>query len=429
MRRWDRLIDGYVAEYRARGIGAATVSHTRAGLERWGRWLKPAPAAVDRADRRRADRALHRQLRDLPGQGHGLRDLQRDARLRGLPRARGPMDEQPDALDARAQGHPVLTAAAAARSRRHAGLWREADNRRGACSPHLWLTVLALLYGTGLRRGELGRLDLGCFDQSTARSGSMVVRPAWSAWCRCRRSSGRASRRTCRAGTTGSSATPRLASGRCWSAAWQAPDGADDQQRDPPARTRSRRHGREPAPVPAHLCVRSARGRGPPPRGPAGARARGVIATTVRYAHLADPLRREAIDPHPLNAWLSLCQGAAWHRALDPLIEGYLSVPRQGQPQDPADHRRRALSLKRAVSGLELMRPGTRRDGDARGLPALARGRTARRPHGHVHRQVPEPRARPPRVRLAQRSCDRNVLDGFTLRHTLRESRALSSHP
>ena len=34
-------------------------------------------------------------------------------------------------------------------------LWREAGKRRGECSAHLWVTVLALLYGTGLRRGEL----------------------------------------------------------------------------------------------------------------------------------------------------------------------------------------------------------------------------------------------------------------------------------
>ncbi len=44
-------------------------------------------------------------------------------------------------------------------------LWREAASRRGEHGTHLWVTVLALLYGTGLRRGELERLDIDRFDR------------------------------------------------------------------------------------------------------------------------------------------------------------------------------------------------------------------------------------------------------------------------
>jgi hypothetical protein len=29
-----------------------------------------------------------------------------------------------------------------------------------------------------------------------------------------------------------------------------------------------------------------------------------VIATTVRYIHIADPQRREAMARHPINDWL-----------------------------------------------------------------------------------------------------------------------------
>ena len=36
MRRWDRLLDIYMEEYRARGVSEATVGHTESRLERWG---------------------------------------------------------------------------------------------------------------------------------------------------------------------------------------------------------------------------------------------------------------------------------------------------------------------------------------------------------------------------------------------------------
>jgi site-specific recombinase XerD len=45
-------------------------------------------------------------------------------------------------------------------------MWREAANRHGAYTSHLWVTVLAMLYGTGLRRGELERLNLDVFDRT-----------------------------------------------------------------------------------------------------------------------------------------------------------------------------------------------------------------------------------------------------------------------
>ena len=33
MKRWDRLVDGYIEEYRARGIGEATIKNTAARLD------------------------------------------------------------------------------------------------------------------------------------------------------------------------------------------------------------------------------------------------------------------------------------------------------------------------------------------------------------------------------------------------------------
>jgi integrase/recombinase XerC len=50
-------------------------------------------------------------------------------------------------------------------------LWQAAASMSGEYSRRLWVVVLALLYGTGLRRGELERLDLAAYDpmQATLR--------------------------------------------------------------------------------------------------------------------------------------------------------------------------------------------------------------------------------------------------------------------
>jgi hypothetical protein len=37
MRRWDRLLDSYIEEYRARGVSLQAVAYTEARLNRWGR--------------------------------------------------------------------------------------------------------------------------------------------------------------------------------------------------------------------------------------------------------------------------------------------------------------------------------------------------------------------------------------------------------
>ena len=40
MRRWDSVVDRYMAEYVARGVSPGTVEKVQRELERWGSWLK-----------------------------------------------------------------------------------------------------------------------------------------------------------------------------------------------------------------------------------------------------------------------------------------------------------------------------------------------------------------------------------------------------
>ena len=169
MRRWDRLVDAYMEEYRARGIGEATVAAVAARLDRWGRWLKRRRprVAIERIDADlitrymascssfRARSTVYGTLSTMRGFGDYLvrQGLWTTSPLRWMKGPKvTPYSRLPKRID---QGHM-------------AALWREAANRRGEYSAHLWVTVLALLYGTGLRRGELERLNVNCFDRTEA---------------------------------------------------------------------------------------------------------------------------------------------------------------------------------------------------------------------------------------------------------------------
>jgi site-specific recombinase XerD len=166
MRRWDRIVDGYLEEYRARGIGVATVAHTGARLDRWGRWLKQRRprVAIERIDAElitrylascssfRAKSTVYGTLSTMRRFGdylvrEGLWTVNALRWMRG-PKVT-PYSRLPKRID---RAHMEA-------------LWCEAASRRGEYGTHLWVTVLALLYGTGLRRGELERLDVDHFDR------------------------------------------------------------------------------------------------------------------------------------------------------------------------------------------------------------------------------------------------------------------------
>jgi len=152
MRRWDRLVDGYSEEYRARGVCAESVSYTEARLDRWGRWLKRRRPriAIEQIDAElitrylaacstfRAKATVYATLSTMRCFGDSLvrQGLWTINPLRWM---KGPKVTPYSRLPMRID-------------RAHMeAMWREAASRPGAYSAHLWVTVLALLYGTGLR--------------------------------------------------------------------------------------------------------------------------------------------------------------------------------------------------------------------------------------------------------------------------------------
>ena len=166
MRRWDRLQDSYMEEYRARGVSALTISYTESRLDRWGRWLKKRRPRVvmehidaDTITRYMEACASFRSKATVYGMWSTMRGFGDFLVRQGLWRINplrwmkgpkiSPYSRLPKRID---QAHMEA-------------LWRAAAHRGGEYSSHLWVTILALLYGTGLRRGELARLNVDAFDR------------------------------------------------------------------------------------------------------------------------------------------------------------------------------------------------------------------------------------------------------------------------
>ena len=167
MRRWDSLLDAYIQEYEARGVSPHTIGVVRRELERLGSWLKrrrPKP----RLEELPAE-LLIRYIRDrttckskatisavmskLRGWGDFLvrQGAWQDNPLRWMQGPKlTPYHRLPKRIGSRDM--TVLWSAAAA-------------SRQTLYRKHLGITLLSLLYGTGLRRGELQRLDVADWNR------------------------------------------------------------------------------------------------------------------------------------------------------------------------------------------------------------------------------------------------------------------------
>ena len=159
MQRWDRLTQEYLARGAARGLSEEHLLGIRRELERLGAWLK-----------RRRNRP---HLEDV-----GAQELIAYLRSRTSFRSKATLSCILSKLRCWGEflveqgiwtGNPLRWIKGPKIRPRVPGrigkaamekLWRGASQSRQQSSAPLWLAVLALLYGTGLRRGELARLNL-----------------------------------------------------------------------------------------------------------------------------------------------------------------------------------------------------------------------------------------------------------------------------
>jgi len=305
MRRWDRLVDAYIEEYRARGICAATVAHTAARLMRWGSWMKsrrPRPALeaidaelltryLDHSAHFRAKTTVYGTLSTMRGFGDYLvrEGLWRQNPLRWM---KGPKVTPYSRLPRRID-----------RSHMEA-LWREAARTQGKFSRRLWVTVLALLYGTGLRRGELERLDLAAFDRTEAtlridgrKTGRERIVPVCELVYRCLEAYAPARHNVLE--RTAHLGERALLVSRCGKR-------LTAQAISNGIHTFARRAGVPLVSVHQfrHSCASDLLEAGVHLAEVQRILGHQGIATTVRYTHIADPARRSAMARHPINDFL-----------------------------------------------------------------------------------------------------------------------------
>jgi site-specific recombinase XerD len=169
MHRWEDLTQRYLQHYQTTGVCAERVDQVRREIERFGLWLKrrrPQPQLEHvNADHLRdylSQRAQFRAKATLSGVMSTLRCLGAWLVQQGIwqqnplkwmkgprlcPFARVPRRLSSTSLDR---------------------LWEEAAQSRGTFARLQWLAILGLLYGMGLRRGEVHLLDIDHFDGEQA---------------------------------------------------------------------------------------------------------------------------------------------------------------------------------------------------------------------------------------------------------------------
>ncbi|MBZ0250461.1 MAG: tyrosine-type recombinase/integrase [Burkholderiales bacterium] len=305
MRGWDQLLDGYMAEYGARGLSEESVRVAGRALERWGLWLKrsrPRPRLEDvdapliaRYMRSRssftAKSTVYRTLSTLRGMGDYL---VREGVWAANPMRwmKGPKVAPYSHLPARL-GRGQVEA-----------MWKAAAEVRGGHRQVLWVTVLSLFYGTGLRRGELSRLEVGHWDRA---EGLLWIDGRKSGWER--RVPVPELTYRCLETYLPLRANALMAARRDETTALLV--GADGMALSPEAISAGVHRIARRAQVDfrgvhqfRHSCASDLLEAGvslPEVQRILGHR---VISTTVRYTHIADPQRAAALALHPINDWL-----------------------------------------------------------------------------------------------------------------------------
>lgn len=161
MRRWDNLVEQYVNDYAARGVSQGSIESVRRDMNKWGNWLKsrrprPAIEGIDSdliiqfiAARTtfKSKSTTYSIISRMRGMGDFLcgNGFWKTNPLRWI---EAPRVELRSHLPKRIGHQPMQK------------LWQTAADIRNPYRRSLCLCLLSLLYGTALRRGEMLRLTV-----------------------------------------------------------------------------------------------------------------------------------------------------------------------------------------------------------------------------------------------------------------------------
>lgn len=305
MQQWDRLVSAYMEHYTARGLSAERVEQVWRELDRWGSWLKrrrPRPKLesvgteliVDYIRERNAFRAkstLSSNVSTLRGFGEYLVHA-RVWSSNPLRWIRGPK-LNPNARLPKRLGRTTMSK-----------LWGAAAASRGMYARQLWVTVLSLFYGSGIRRGELSRLNLADWDGQQGvlhidgrKTGRPRVVPVPELLWRCMESYlPHRQNQLERAGELGAESLFINRDGKRLSTT-SISRGVHALAGRAGITLTSVHQFR-------HSCASDLLEEGltlPEVKAVLGHQA---ITTTVRYVHINDPQKHEAVKNHPINEWL-----------------------------------------------------------------------------------------------------------------------------
>lgn len=166
MKRWDSLVEGYMGVCEARGLMAESLGSIRDELDRLGCWMKR------RRPKPRLEEVGHELLIEYIRRRTPFRSKSTVSSIASKVRCmgeylvhQGVWQQNPmrwvkgPRLDARGKLPRRIGAGHLSK------LWEATTQQRGSYSKHLSVAILALLYGTGLRRGELERLEVSHWDR------------------------------------------------------------------------------------------------------------------------------------------------------------------------------------------------------------------------------------------------------------------------
>jgi len=173
MKRWDALAERFMDVYAARGLADGTVRAMRREWDAWGCWLKarrPRPKLEDVSHELIttyiSQRGQFRSKATLYGMISRLRQIGSFLVEKGIWRdnpllwMKGPRLDRRHRLPRRID-NSVL-----------GQIWESAATSRYQFRRYLWVTILGVVYGTGIRRGELVLLDLTDWN---AESGTLLI--------------------------------------------------------------------------------------------------------------------------------------------------------------------------------------------------------------------------------------------------------------